>query len=117
MENYSENRLALARPAQLKRKKKYSGGMGKAEFSLLGEMEKFKVKDNEVAKGNGEGFEEVRSKQSPGRQGHSGARIYAYVGFLGVPIWPVGVCVYPPHPPSGFVLFLCPVYVIADISF
>jgi len=42
--------------------------MGKAEFSLLGEMEKFKVKDNEVAKGNGEGFEELGSKQPPGRQ-------------------------------------------------
>lgn len=59
MENYSENRLALARPMLLKRRKIESWGRRIAKFSLLEEMEKFKV--NEVAAGNGKGSQEVGS--------------------------------------------------------
>jgi len=61
MENYSENRLALARPMLLKRRKIESWGTRIAKFSLLEEMEKFKVKVNEVAAGNGKGSQEVGS--------------------------------------------------------
>lgn len=46
---------------------------------------------------------------------HSGARIYAHVGFLGVPILPLGV--YIPPTLVWARPFMCPVYVIADISF